>query len=314
MKKLCHGSWGDKFISAVWSWRFVVDRVAVGQVYLRTLRFSLVSIIPANIHTRLHLLLLSERQEGVGYQSSKQKRTEKWLQISACFKQLNYPFIIVFCVITPCSLVGKFRCFGRLETHLPLDKWNLPPSMMYSQNSSDDHSMIHPQNICQTTIIWSNHKTCHTTTEWSSIKPVSDDQSRMHPQNLCQRPHRIIHPQSLCHTYSEPIPTMNVEIAQSIQLPVRSGRPRDRPVIIPGSTKRRFLSTQSVQTCRIVHSTSILMRSNCNAMGLWKVTIHFYLLSRLRTQRASYLLLICFYGLRRDSCALQRRLSPEHTQ
>jgi len=92
-------------------------------------------------------------------------------------------------------------------------------STMHPQNPSDDHGMIHSQNLWQATTVWCIHKTRQmTTAAWSFIKPVSDDQSRMHPQNICQRPHRMVHPQSLCQTYPKPNSTMTLEIAQSIQL------------------------------------------------------------------------------------------------
>ena len=45
--------------------RSVVDKVAVGQVYLRVLRFSPVSIIPPMLHTHLHLhVALNRRTKG----------------------------------------------------------------------------------------------------------------------------------------------------------------------------------------------------------------------------------------------------------
>jgi hypothetical protein len=92
-------------------------------------------------------------------------------------------------------------------------------NMMHPQNPSDDHGMIHPQKLWLATIVWCIHKTRQmTTAAWSSIKPVLDDQSRMHPQDLCQRPHRMVHAQSLCQTYPKPNSTMTLEKAQSTQL------------------------------------------------------------------------------------------------
>ena len=88
-----------------------MDKVTVGQVYVHTLRFSSVSIIPANLHSRLYLLLLSDGREGLGYLPSKQRRTEKCIQMFGCFKELNFSLIIVFCVMAPCSLVGEFSTF-----------------------------------------------------------------------------------------------------------------------------------------------------------------------------------------------------------
>jgi len=92
-------------------------------------------------------------------------------------------------------------------------------SMMHPQNQSDDHGMIHPQNLGQATTVWCIHRARQiTTAAWPSIKPVSHDQSRMHPQNYCQRPHRMVHPQSLCQTYPKPNSIMTLEIAQSMEL------------------------------------------------------------------------------------------------
>ena len=46
--------------------RFLVVNVALGQVFLRVLRFSLFSIIPSMLHTFLHLLVALTRKKTLG--------------------------------------------------------------------------------------------------------------------------------------------------------------------------------------------------------------------------------------------------------
>ena len=65
--------------------RVVVEKVALGQGFLRTLRFSLISIIPRMLHIHLHLhVALPEGQTGEAWEPLKSNALseirEQWIE------------------------------------------------------------------------------------------------------------------------------------------------------------------------------------------------------------------------------------------
>jgi hypothetical protein len=81
--------WRPRFYPRTVRVRSVVDKLALGQVFLPVIRFSFVSIIPPMIDTHLHLILRTFQASNVLSEIRKHWIQKYFLSLSPLFKGLN---------------------------------------------------------------------------------------------------------------------------------------------------------------------------------------------------------------------------------